>query len=105
VIKGKKEQDLETMSGIGALIYVAAVEVSTMLEPCGTNILMLPSKTTAHAMTTITYSVLKNPSITNRLRAELDEAFPNPREEMTLTKLETLPFLVSFQRTSTLSKT
>lgn len=31
VIKGKKEEDVETMSGIGALIYVAAVEVSMML--------------------------------------------------------------------------
>lgn len=32
VIKGKKQQDLETMTGIGALIYAAAVEVSGLLQ-------------------------------------------------------------------------
>ncbi|RDW57227.1 hypothetical protein BP5796_12677 [Coleophoma crateriformis] len=77
VIKGKKKEDLETMTGVGALIYVAAVE------------------TTAHAMTTITYSVAKDVKILKRLQQELDEAFPNPLEEMSLTKLEALPFLTA----------
>jgi hypothetical protein len=47
-------------------------------------------------MTTITYSVFENPSITKRLQMELEAAFPNSREEMTLEQLETLPFLMSF---------
>jgi hypothetical protein len=44
VVKGKKEEDLETMTGIGALIYVAAVEVSlnpVAATPASTMILTL----------------------------------------------------------------
>lgn len=57
---------------------------------------MLLVQTTAHALTTITYSVAKDPEVLKRLQQELDEAFPDPLEEMSLRKLEALPYLVTF---------
>lgn len=86
------------MTGIGALIYVAGVEVSREPKVAGTKILTHdPIQTTAHAMTSITYYILKYPEFTRQLQRELDEAFPTEGEEMTLVKLEALPYLVSVQ--------
>lgn len=45
-------------------------------------------------MTHSVFGVLYNPTVKEKLAAELKEAFPNLSEEMTLQKLEQLPYLV-----------
>jgi hypothetical protein len=45
-------------------------------------------------MTHTTYRLLRDQSVLERIKSELDQAYPDPNEEMTLEKLEPLPFLV-----------
>lgn len=74
------KHDLETMTGIGALVYTAAIE------------------TTSNAMKTITYHVLRHPTIHTNLQKELDSAFPSLPESpvaFELKALEALPYLTA----------
>ncbi len=61
-------------------------------------------QTSAATMTQITYRLLKNRTAIERLQNELDKAFPDPTEEMTLAKLEPLPFLVFLPKLFTFNK-
>ncbi|KAL3422375.1 cytochrome p450 family protein [Phlyctema vagabunda] len=50
-------------------------------------------ETTAWALTTISYHLIDNPRILARLRAELEEAIPDPTAELDSLSLEQLPYL------------
>lgn len=53
------------------------------------------TETTAHTMTVCTFHVLNDKEVLQKLRAELEETFPE-KKEMDLQTLEQLPYLVSF---------
>ncbi|KXS20761.1 cytochrome P450 [Gonapodya prolifera JEL478] len=54
------------------------------------------SDTTANSLTWATYFLLQHPVALQKLRLELDDAFPEgPDTPLTLTKLKTLPFLTA----------
>ena len=54
------------------------------------------SETTAKALTHITYYLLQNRDILERLQAELKEAIPTPESQVSWSKLEQLPYLVGY---------
>ncbi|KFY83897.1 hypothetical protein V500_09804 [Pseudogymnoascus sp. VKM F-4518 (FW-2643)] len=58
-------------------------------------ILTAGGETTGHAMTVITYYVLSNPDIYEKLVSELKMAFPNKKTNLEYLKLEKLPYLTS----------
>ena len=51
--------------------------------------------TTENAMTVATYHVVSNRLIYERLKAELNAAFPDPQARLSFAELEKLPYLVS----------
>lgn len=52
-------------------------------------------ETTAQTLTALIYHLLSNPSILQRLKAELELAMPDPGQLPVVSKLESLPYLVS----------
>lgn len=58
-------------------------------------ILTAGGETTGHAMTMITYYVLSNPEIYQKLVLELKTAFPNKMTDLEYLTLEKLPYLTS----------
>ena len=58
-------------------------------------ILTAGGETTGHAMTVITYYVLSNPDIYQKLVSELKMTFPNKTTNLEYLKLEKLPYLTS----------
>ena len=52
-------------------------------------------ETVARTLTTAAYHLVANPSMLQKLRAELREVQPDPREHTELQQLEQLPYLVS----------
>lgn len=50
-------------------------------------------ETTAWALTTTSYHIINNPPILKKLRAELEEAIPDPAAQPDLVYLERLPYL------------
>lgn len=50
-------------------------------------------ETTSWALSVASFHIINNPHIHQNLRAELDEAFPNPSAEMDWQMLEKLPYL------------
>lgn len=57
-------------------------------------IVIAGTDTTATTLGALTYHLLANPRILNKLKTELETAMPDPNEPPTLA-LETLPYLVS----------
>jgi cytochrome P450 len=51
--------------------------------------------TTASTVSAITYHLLANPKILQRLKVELEEAMPNPETMPTSLKVEALPYLTA----------
>ncbi|KAL0632831.1 hypothetical protein Q9L58_008259 [Maublancomyces gigas] len=49
--------------------------------------------TVGGALTSTVFGILSNPAIGERLHKELKEAFPDPNEELSFLKLETIPYL------------
>lgn len=49
--------------------------------------------TTAHILSTISYHVLANPPVLEKLKAELCAAMPTPNTKLSLQQLERLPYL------------
>ena len=51
--------------------------------------------TVAHTLSVISYHIIANPSIQQKLHKELDAAFPDPASPVKWGSLEQLPYLVS----------
>ena len=62
------------------------------------SIIAAGGETVGRTLSLATYHLLSNPAILERLRNELTEAHPNLRVPLAVTKLEHLPFLVSYHR-------
>lgn len=54
------------------------------------------SETTAVPLTALTYHLLSNPPMLKRLKAELESVMPDPQALPEISKIENLPFLVSY---------
>jgi cytochrome P450 len=65
------------------------------LEDEAVSIMAAASDTTGNGMTIAAYNVVQNPVIYEKLKAELQAAFPNPNSRLGFTVLERLPYLVS----------
>lgn len=55
------------------------------------------TETTAQTLSAITYHMLENPNMLKTLKAELEEAIPNPSVLPNAIPTEKLPYLVSFR--------
>lgn len=62
------------------------------------SILGAAADTTGNAMTVAAYHTISNPEIFEKLKKELEEAFPNAEQELSFVELEKLPYLVSESR-------
>jgi cytochrome P450 len=58
------------------------------------SILAASADTTGNAMAVSAYKVVSNPEIYDKVKRELDVAFPDPNERLDFLHLETLPYLV-----------
>ena len=66
------------------------------------SIIAAGGETVARTLTVVTYHLLSNPPMLERLRHEIKTLQPDPRGRLEIQKLEHLPWLVSHFLTSTL---
>jgi cytochrome P450 len=71
----------DSEKSVGRLVQEAQIVVSAGTE------------TTAWCLSVITFHLLSNPAILQKLREELEQAIPNPNKPVPVEKLEQLPYL------------
>ena len=96
-VRKLKSQDTGKTTILDNLLYNDLPESEKSDERVWNEALLLVAagtETTTRTMTNTIFRVLTNPSIYKKLRAELEEALPDPNEIPTAAQVENLPYLV-----------